>query len=351
MSIIIRTEIEGILGNGTACKKSFITKRFPCDPLLVASVRTAELFRNEVYVYRKFLPLLGPFGPELIYADHEKIIMEDLSLEKFSIHDRLSLLDLEHCTAVIETMASFHAKSLSIKLKDPAYFQRLIEPMIEVVYPSDEKPSIGRSIEHSLNSAIQSLEAIPTLTREIVEAIHFLKAHVNNAYNIMRDLINSSGKHHVLTHGDVWINNILFSRNNKNLRVKLVDFQGARHASLATDFHYFVYSSSRTSVIEENYDDLVKLYHSSFLRALQELNVPEKDYQCLNVEWFNKELRKYALFGLFSALSLVHVILTNSSLKINTSEDISAHRSNIPITAEKTKRIECIVSHYIRTYM
>ena len=251
-------------------------------------------------------------------------------------------------------MASFHAKSLSIKLKDFAYFQRLMEPMIEVVYPSDEKPSVGRSIEHSLNFAIQSLEAIPSLSKRNTKVIEFLKTHLNNTYNIMRELISTSGQHHVLTHGDVWINNILFSgspKSNEGLRVKLVDFQGARHASLATDFHYFVYTSSRSSVIEENYNDLVKLYHSSFLHALQELKVPEKDCQSLNIEWFNAELRKYALYGLFSALSLVHVILANNLLKINTSEDISAHSSNIPITDEKTKRIECILSHYIRTYM
>ena len=64
--------------------------------------RNVELFRIECYVYETLLPLLGPFGPDCILAQQREIIMEDLSARGFTICERRKLLDIEHCTAVVE---------------------------------------------------------------------------------------------------------------------------------------------------------------------------------------------------------------------------------------------------------
>ena len=233
-------------------------------------------------------------------------------------------------------------------------FQSLMEPMTEIVFPLDSRPSIGQSVDSGLWSAIKSLETIQPLSQETSKSIDFLKTYVNNAYNIMRELISIREKYHVLTHGDVWSNNILFLRkteSNESFHVKLVDFQAARHTSPATDFHYFVYSSSRSSVIEQNYGYLVKLYYSSFIHDLRKLQVPEEDFQSFTLEWFESELQKYALFGLFSALNVVHAVMASeNSLTISAAETIEELCSNVPITPEKTERIKYIVSHFIRTY-
>lgn len=79
-----------------------MTKYLPHHRAFAAAMRNDEVFLNEAHVYNKILPHLGDIGPKCIFADKNEIVMEDLKSQGYNIEPRLDLLDLQHCTALVE---------------------------------------------------------------------------------------------------------------------------------------------------------------------------------------------------------------------------------------------------------
>lgn len=71
--------------------------------------------------------------------------------------------------------------------------------------------------------------------------------------------------------GDVWINNVMFKKDDdgKPIALKVFDWQFSRYASPATDIILSLFACTRRSLREKHLDELVKIYYeslSSFLR-------------------------------------------------------------------------------------
>lgn len=75
----------------------------------------------------------------------------------------------------------------------------------------------------------------------------------------------------VLTHNDLWVNNLMFKRksNDQIEDIVLVDFQFVYWGSPAIDLNYFLHCSVQLNVIENNFDSLVKHYHDEFCSTLK----------------------------------------------------------------------------------
>lgn len=356
MSVVIRTQLKGIFKNGNPFEKSVITKIYPSgSDKFVTLVRMRDLFCNEAHAYENILPAIGAqsLAPEYFFANSEKIILEDLSLDNFSICDRQHLLNYDHCRHVLQALAQIHAGSLKLKLNNPEYFRNLINPITEVVFAEKSNTQTKFSLEKSLIHAIQSLETIQPPTVNSEKCLKFLKKYPNKVYEIVKASTVAHGSYDVLIHGDVWKNNIFFSKNNSsddNMRVKFVDFQAVRHASLALDFHYFLYTSVESNVFDNHYNDIMQIYHREFLNELKS-TITMEHYEALNYNWFAREIEKHAVYGLFFALSLVHVILADDgTIKISVSENGQELNTKVPFSTQKTKRIERIVTHFINTF-
>lgn len=76
-----------------------------------------------------------------------------------------------------------------------------------------------------------------------------------------------------LIHGDIWVNNTMFTYNAKNEPEKmvLVDFQFCCWASPAVDLHYFFNTSLTDELRSNNQDELLQFYHSELHRMLTSL--------------------------------------------------------------------------------
>lgn len=72
----------------------------------------------------------------------------------------------------------------------------------------------------------------------------------------------------VLSHGDAWLNNMMFRSDEDAL---LLDFQGPCWATPALDLHYFFVSSVRDDVKIEHYDELIQFYYGELVEALSKL--------------------------------------------------------------------------------
>ncbi|XP_043491551.1 uncharacterized protein LOC122517191 isoform X1 [Polistes fuscatus] len=358
-SIMIRTLVSGKFGDGRHYNKKFMTKVLPYTRAVSQMINTEGLYVIEGYIYEKILPVIGDFGPRYVLLDKAEIIMEDLSEKGYTLCKRQNHLDLEHSLFTIQNLAKWHAKSLSIKLKDPEYFDKLTSPLKEMIFTTDSVSVIGHTIESSMDSGIYNLESIKDPSEDIRKVIEHLKSLKNQCYNILSKLFNlPKDKYFCICHGDPWINNILYKydKNGKLSDLKFVDYQIVRHSSVATDFHYFVYTSVRSCYIENDYDKLVEHYHRHFSRYLEEYGVNEEHRQNLNIDWFKSELKRFSLYGLLTGFWLIHVILANENNILDMDKLTLEDMKNIgsfytEIDDNKVKRYKCVASHFYNTFV
>lgn len=71
----------------------------------------------------------------------------------------------------------------------------------------------------------------------------------------------------LLTHGDVWVNNLLLSPDD----VLFIDFQMCFYGSPASDLLYFLVTSVCDDIKVSRFDHLVQVYHSELCNALKNL--------------------------------------------------------------------------------
>lgn len=258
-----------------------------------------------------------------------------------------------------QALAALHGRSLVLKLSEPVEFDRLMDPLKEAVFPQDDEPALGKSIDSSLSLGIQNLSSIENPSDEVRQMIDYLKSLETHCYDLLRDVVKRrKEKYDVLSHGDAWNNNIVFKHDAEGrvTDVKLLDYQIVRHASPAIDFHYFVYSSARASVIEESYDDLVKTYQAALVEEVKRLGIAENIRRDLSLEWFKSELKKTRLYGLLTSFWLVNAVLAEEEDTIDmdtlTPDFIETlSQREVPIRASIVDRTKCIALHYRRTYL
>ena len=75
----------------------------------------------------------------------------------------------------------------------------------------------------------------------------------------------------VLTHGDLWSNNLMFKYNDKNepTDVLMVDFSAGFFGSPGIDLAYLICSSSTEDIKEKEIDYLLNFYHQHLVQSLK----------------------------------------------------------------------------------
>src|SRR5436190_2369183 len=201
----------------------------------------------------------------------------------------------------LQKLAKFHASALAVKLKDPRLFDELTESMKEIIYDDPSDMSVVKtSTDLWLKIHLKYLEIIEPRTQELQAIIDHMATYIDNTYDRFYRMFNGpKQKYYTICHGDPWANNLLFLHDNdaRIIDMKMVDYQVNRHFSLATDIHYLIYSSARSSLIERSYESLIKIYHTEFLKELRRLHVDEKILAELDAEWLKTELQTYAFHG------------------------------------------------------
>lgn len=76
-----------------------------------------------------------------------------------------------------------------------------------------------------------------------------------------------------LIHGDLWVNNTMFTynANNEPEKMMLVDFQYCCWTSPTIDLHYFLNTSLTNDLRTYHQDELLQFYHSELTRMLTSL--------------------------------------------------------------------------------
>ena len=195
------------------------------------------------------------------------------------------------------------------------------------------------------------------------QSYEILQNYKDTVVEVMTKFVQpNSSRYHVLTHGDMWKNNILFKQTaGDTVIAEFIDFQIIRHASFALDVHYLMYTSVQLEIINSSmYEKLLSHYYNHFIDNL----LKKDEIQYLNTEWFKNELKEYALYGLLYSFMTVHACYeetqksteqsdSSQNLVLDASnyvQQLEFHMKKLPHNARKSTRILSCVEHFMEHY-
>lgn len=179
-----------------------------------------QCFLREIKVYTDLLPLFDTFLPEnhqfnnvprlfkSVTEDfNEALLIEDLKLAGYAMFDRRQELTLPFALKAVETLAKFHALSFVAKEKYPKKFDDIL------LLRKDDK-GMQDFLQTMSNRALQVLD--PEKDKKVFEKIStFLATPFMENYSRLVASQPAAEPYAINTHGDFWINNILFKTNEE----------------------------------------------------------------------------------------------------------------------------------------
>lgn len=270
-------------------------------------------FTKKVKVYEHLIPKLLEhssllWAPQCYFAkDGHFIVME--ILEDYRIKSTQNLVfDYEHLKVASSSIAVFHASSLILEAKTGRKIcDDYLDMLEENAYPLKLGHVRRRGLETAINVLSELIQLIPKFkaSPKLNEILEKFPDVIRKIY----DFSAPSKKYkNVVSHGDLWVNNLMFKYDseNKPIACKLIDYQLARLSPPALDLVQLVYINSTKKLRKEHLDDIINIYCDTLE---QELTKAEINSSLLSRAEILKSFNEYHLAGLIEAALFGHLTL------------------------------------------
>lgn len=241
-------EVNGFLGQyftlraTVACPKSLEMKSInfftkvppPISSPLYDMVQTYGTFKKEVTLYTTVFPEMlngldkGCIPECFLGVENDVIVLEDMAHSGYTMSDKYTPFDFEHCKILMKMLAKFHAKSFIFEQQyKKTLHDEFSHCMHETLWPrADDKARA--MIDAAVKGVVSMIDLLPEVDDNRRNAF---KEKIVKLCADHTDKLSPSVKHkNVLCHGDLWANNILFKYDADKRPVEccLIDFQLAR---------------------------------------------------------------------------------------------------------------------------
>ncbi|KFB52506.1 hypothetical protein ZHAS_00020752 [Anopheles sinensis] len=318
-----------VLYDGGASEKRLLAKCMPDVGDRGATLDILDAFRKESSTFFEVLPkfsrLVTPgeqFGAKCYYATTDPvrtIVFEDLKALGFRMCDRThGGLDYAHLELVMRKIGKFHAASMLYAAQSVDNERQLRERYSYGFYNPQQKVEefpILAVFQKGLEKFLSVATGWPELEAEIVRKLQTLRPTFKQRIADSVNPLRSTTRLHVLNHGDLWSNNLMFRYDAGSVpkEVMFVDYQLSCYGSPGFDLVYSLYNCPQADVRLTRLDDLLAVYYRSLSDVLQAANYASIP----TFEVIKQEYEEYEFFG------------KNSRKSPNTSENI-CHLLNTP---------------------
>lgn len=190
----------------------------------------------------------------------ECIFLEDLSMRGFSMC--AEGINADHVRLAMKSLGKFHAISFALKDQEPKKFEELTSNLDELF--------IRKEFDHwreLFNKQSDSMLKLLSDKEDAALLAKVQKLFEKDALDVAADCLDleSTGPASIITHGDAWKNNMMFSHDDdgKPVEISLIDWQMSRHSSPIIDIVYFIFSSTTKELRDSHYENFLQVYHEN----------------------------------------------------------------------------------------
>uniref|UniRef100_A0A1Y1KQT4 CHK kinase-like domain-containing protein n=1 Tax=Photinus pyralis TaxID=7054 RepID=A0A1Y1KQT4_PHOPY len=303
-SLMKRVKAHYLGKDGERRVLSMVAKCFPEDEYQAKFVGDMKFFDCELAVYGDVIPRISRleyqerFAPKVYFYTSKPspmLLLEDLASVNYKIVHRRGGLDLKHSRLVMEKLAFFHAASYALLEKGATHLTKFVRPIYRHSGITYDFVSL------SYDEVVKVCENVAGLSK-YVEKLRLSKEGVLEK---IFQINNANSDFKVLTHGDCWINNLMFHYDHDNEvdDVRFVDFQNACFTTPCLDLHHFLASSLNLDTRTE-WDVIVDHYFKNLMQRLKLFGTKTLPTR----EQFDADFRLFSYCGLGSSLLILPLV-------------------------------------------
>lgn len=348
-----RLRARVVTEDGKRREVSLLVKQCILDQVDNEVLKELAELTTEIKMYKEVLPAMeglmlkvdgsvdAPWPHCIGHYHNTTLVLEDLRELGYETRDRTRGLDYPHAAVAVRGIARFHATSAALhsagKLQ-PEDFSKFIFT------------SGSTAINGFITSSFEYLNAVARMEwspewRDVIEKVGRIPAIAVEKLGEITKLEDKG--FHVLNHGDLWVNNMMFRHKEDGTpdSLRLVDFQLSHYNSYAFDLHYFMNTSLSIEVLH-HIDRLYEEYHQALREELTKLDLAAL---CPGLPEVLEELQRTEFFGLFSAVCIAPVITADPEIappkesKGFSLGELEARKKERFRTWEYTKKIQIIL--------
>lgn len=318
-------------------------------------IQETGFFAKEIKLYEDIIPKLNELSSifwapkSFLTKSNHFIVLENL--KDFRLFNSKQLVfDFEHCKMAVKTLAILHASTIIFEEKFGKFSPEYLKILEETSYPN----KIGHIRTIQLDGAIKILtkliQIIPKYqnTSQISDAII---VKISETFRKIYMFVESSTKYrNVLSHGDIWVNNIMFkysSSNDKLEDCRFVDFQFSRYAPPAVDLATLIFTSTTFKFRQQHLENILNIYCDSFEN---ELKLSKINPAILSRDEIIKSFNGFRLAGLIEGAVFGHLTLLPSDLASNMMNSSEEYEKFITQSRED-KCLKAFEENYYRDRM
>ncbi|XP_058793762.1 uncharacterized protein LOC131665720 [Phymastichus coffea] len=265
-----------------------------------SSAFNSRVFREESHFYRDFLPRLRQFhverwSPQCYLAKDNVLVLENLKSRGF--HLAAGRLTASQLRAAVTAVARFHACSMLLE-------RQLKVPLTEAFQGFFRAKSFERDDGRNSKWLRAGLELAECIARDLgLESEYIVTAYEE----MTRGNRLTDGECNVICHQDLWINNLMFSIDDKLCR--LLDFQMVVYAPFAIDIIQLLHLNLDGAMRTKLEQFAIKVYHSVLEQTLTLNGISIDQVVCL--EKVLQAVQRQRLHGLFAAVQIGPLVFLN----------------------------------------
>lgn len=199
----------------------------------------------------------------------------------------------------MQNLAKFHASSIVLKRKNKLAFEEIANNVKKFKFQPGSFLQLYQ--EMHLNMTMKILEGLDQNVA-VVHAIKVIKKLLGRTYDMQKELFDKRRPIEVVTHGDLWCNNIMYDQVKKT--ILLIDLQLMICTSPAADLSYFLHNCLNVGTRKINYELFLKEY---LIQLKTSLNEHGTDNVAYNYCWLKDEMDEFQLYGFMSTLWMLPI--------------------------------------------